>query len=187
MRRRAGRRAWRSDGGALRRRAERSTGSASHRELSSAQTARARTCFTRLAVRSLPAGWSEPASRRAGNQSACNALNCWSSAECMYCAGAKVAKVRPGHVTSRADRTGAQKQRGSATSPYAGAWAACGAQWNFFCGLCCALLSGYRYATPPGGADARVGANALATTAFTVGETGPSRAPRLLQRHLPPH
>ena len=73
MRRRAGRRAWRSDGGALRRRAERSTGSASHRELSSAQTARARTCFTRLAVRSLPAGWSEPASRRAGNQSACNA------------------------------------------------------------------------------------------------------------------
>jgi hypothetical protein len=96
MRRRAGRRAWRSDGGALRRRAERSTGSASHRELSSAQTARARTCFTRLAVRSLPAGWSEPASRRAGNQSACNALNCWSSAECMYCAGAKVAKVRPG-------------------------------------------------------------------------------------------
>eukprot|EP01046_Picozoa_sp_COSAG06_P062408 COSAG06_NODE_14069_length_1186_cov_5.014639_1_plen_132_part_01 len=43
----------------------------------------------------------------------------------------------------------------------------CGAQWNFFCGLCCALLSGYRYAAPPGGADAWAGANtrAVYTTA----------------------
>ena len=68
-------------------------------------------------------------------------------------------------------------------SPYADmGGAACGAQWNFFCGpaLCCALLSGYRYAAPPGGADARTGANALGTTALQRAETGPFTAPRLL-------
>ena len=55
-----------------------------------------------------------------------------------------------------------------------------GAQWDFFYGLCCALLSGYRYAAPPGGADARAGANALATTAIQRAETGSFTAPRLL-------
>ena len=52
-----------------------------------------------------------------------------------------------------------------------------GAKWNVFCGPGCALLFGYRYAAPPRGADARAGANTLATTAFPAGETGPSRAP----------
>jgi hypothetical protein len=47
------------------------------------------------------------------------------------------------------------------------------------------LLSGYRYAAPPGGADARAGANALATTAFPAGETG-SRPPGSFSAILTP-